>query len=147
MPRAWVRFLRAHSAITSAMDATLREKHGISLREYEILLALGDAPGRRLRRVDLAAKALLTQSGITRLLDPLEKRGLVGRQPSPEDRRVTYATLTEEGRRTLAGAARTHRRDISTLFADHFAADELAKLDDLLERLPGAAGDGDWAAD
>ncbi len=145
VPRAWIRFLRAHAHITAEMDTTLRERHGISLREYEVLLALGDAPGRRLRRVDLATKVLLTQSGITRMLDPLEKRGLVGKEPSEEDRRVTYATLTENGRTTLTAAARSHRNDIATLFTTHFTKADLKTLDTLLERLPGAGGEGEWA--
>ncbi len=147
VPRAWVRFLRAHSAVTAAMDATLREAHGVSLREYEVLLALAEAPEGRLRRVDLAATVLLTQSGITRMLGPLERRGLVGKASSAEDRRVTFATLTEEGRRTFSAAARTHGRDIRALFADRFTAKELEILDRLLERLPGAGGEGAWADD
>ena len=147
MPRAWIRFLRGHSAITAAMDAALREAHGISLREYEVLLALADAPQRRLRRVDLAATVLLTQSGVTRLLEPLERRGLVGRVPSPEDRRVTFATLTADGERLFRAAARHHRADIRGLFADRYSDRELATLDRLLGRLPGAGGEGTWATD
>jgi DNA-binding MarR family transcriptional regulator len=146
-PRAWIRFLRAHTAITTRMDAALREAHDISLREYEVLLALSDAPDRRLRRVDLAAKVLLTQSGVTRLLEPLERRGLVGRTPSPEDRRVTFASLTEAGARLLAAAAERHLADIRTLFADLYTDRELATLDRLLQRLPGAGGEGAWADD
>ena len=147
VPRAWVRFLRAHTAITSQMDASLRERHAISLREYEVLLALADAPDHRLRRVDLAAKVLLTQSGVTRLLEPLERRGLVESVRSEEDRRVTFAALTREGSRLLRTAARTHGRDIRELFGDRYSADELRTLDTLLERLPGAAGEGAWASE
>jgi DNA-binding MarR family transcriptional regulator len=145
VPRAWVRFLRAHTAITARMDASLRAAHELSLREYEVLLALADAPDDRLRRVDLAAKVLLTQSGVTRLLDPLEKRGLVESIRSTEDRRVTYAALTTKGARTFAAAARTHGNDIATLFTTHFTATDLKTLDRLLERLPGAGGDSPWA--
>jgi DNA-binding MarR family transcriptional regulator len=144
IPPAWVRFLRAHAAITARMDATLRERHDLSLREYEVLLALDEAPGRRLRRVDLAATVLLTQSGVTRLLAPLEKRGHVASVRSSEDRRVTYAQLTAGGRRLFRQAARTHRGDIQALFAGQYTQKELAHLDTLLERLPGAAGGSAW---
>ena len=144
VPSAWIRFLRAHAAITARMDATLREEHGISLREYEVLLVLFEAPDRRLRRVDLAAKVLLTQSGVTRLLEPLERRGLVGRTPSPDDRRVTFATLTAQGAGVLRAAAKRHRTDIHDLFAAHYTDRELAILDRLLQRLPGGAGEGAW---
>ena len=144
VPRAWVRFLRAHTAITSRMDASLRERHDLSLREYEVLLAIADAPDGRVRRVDLAAKVLLTQSGVTRILAPLEKRRLVEKVPSPEDRRVTFAALTAAGRRLLTAAARTHGKDIDALFTAHYTRRDLAQLDALLERLPGAGGESAW---
>jgi DNA-binding MarR family transcriptional regulator len=145
VPLPWVRFLRAHARITAQMDANLRAAHGVSLREYEILLALAEAAERRLRRVDLAASVLITQSGITRTLEPLERRGLVGRERSAEDRRVTFATLSPDGQALVRKAARTHTADIRTLFADRYSADELATLDTLLNRLPGAGDDEEWA--
>ena len=145
-PRAWVRLLRAHAELTRRMDAALREEHGLSLRGYEVLLALADAPGSRLRRVDLAAKVLLTQGGVTRLLDALERDGLVARAASDTDRRVTFAQLTGTGSRRLARARRRHHRDISELFAGRFDDAELSALDALLSRLPGAEDDSDWAA-
>lgn len=146
IPSAWVRFLRAHTTITGRMDAALRDAHAITLREYEILLALAQAPDRRLRRVDLAAAVLLTQSGVTRILEPLERRGLVGREQSAEDRRVTFATLTPDGRALVRKAARTHTADIRALFADRYTEAELTTLASLLERLPGAGGEGEWGA-
>ena len=146
VPRAWVRLLRAHAELSRQMDASLRAAHGLSLREYEVLLALSDAPGRRLRRVDLAAKVLLTQGGVTRLLDPLQQAGLVAREASDADRRVAFAVLTDAGLERLQAARRGHHRDIETLFARHFDAGELHTLDSLLARLPGAAGEGAWAA-
>jgi DNA-binding MarR family transcriptional regulator len=145
VPPAWIRLLRAHAALSRAMDANLREAHGLSLREYEVLLALSDAPEGRMRRVDLAAMVLLTQGGVTRLLAPLERAGLVSRAASDRDRRVTFAELTAAGRERFAAAARTHRRDIDHLFAAHFDAAELETLDRLLERLPGAGGESAWA--
>ena len=145
VPRAWVRLLRAHAALTREMDAGLRAAHGLSLRDYEVLLALADAPGGRLRRVDLAAKVLLTQGGVTRLLEPLERDGLVARAASEDDRRVVFAQLTAAGRRRLTAARRTHHGDIAALFADRFDAAELEALDRLLARLPGAEDESDWA--
>ena len=118
VPRAWVRFLRAHRTTTAQMDASLRAAHAITLREYEILLALAQAPERRLRRVDLAAHVLLTQSGVTRILEPLEKRGLVGREQSAQDRRVTFETLTAEGQARLSRAALTHTGNICYIIDD-----------------------------
>jgi DNA-binding MarR family transcriptional regulator len=145
VPRAWIRLLRAHAALSRSMDASLRDAHGLSLREYEVLLTLSDAPEGRLRRVDLAARVLLTQGGVTRLLAPLERAGLVARTASETDRRVAYAELTPAGRERLAAAWRTHRRDIDALFTSRFEADDLDALDRLLARLPGAAGESEWA--
>lgn len=145
VPRAWVRFLGAHAELSGRMDASLRAAHGLSLREYEVLLALSEAPGGRLRRVDLASKVLLTQGGVTRLLESLEREGLSARAASESDRRVVYAQLTPTGRRRLAAARRTHHHDIGEHFAAHFDARELEALDGLLARLPGARGGGDWA--
>ena len=145
VPSAWVRLLRGHTELTRRMDAHLREVHGLSLREYEVLLALSDAPGARLRRVDLAAKVLLTQGGVTRLLESLERDGLVSRGTSAADRRVVFAELTGAGRRRLKAAGRTHRGDVDALFTARFGPGELAELDALLARLPGAEGEGDWA--
>ena len=145
-PRAWIRLLRAQAELTRRMDAALRAEHDLSLREYEVLLALADAPGARLRRVDLAAKVLLTQGGVTRLLDALERDGLVARAASDTDRRVSFAELTDAGRRRLASARRRHHRDIRELFSGRFDESDLAALDALLARLPGAEDEGDWAA-
>src|SRR5688572_6355845 len=127
------------------MDAHLRKAHGLSLREYEVLLALSGAPGSRLRRVDLAAKVLLTQGGVTRMLESLERDGLVARGASPDDRRVVFAELTGAGRRRLTAARRTHHGDIDALFTARFDGAELTALDALLARLPGAEGEGEWA--
>ena len=72
---AWVSFLRAHSAITRQLNADLLNVHGLTLNDYEVLLLLSHAEGRRMRRVDLAQTVVLTASGITRLLDGLERAG------------------------------------------------------------------------
>lgn len=144
VPAAWIRFLRVHVELTDGMDRGLREAHGISLREYEVLLALHEAPRRRLRRVDLAARILLTQSGVTRMLEKLERDGLVAKSAGQEDRRVSYAVLTERGRRRFAAAARTHRADIDALFTARLTREDLGALDRVLAKLPGGKGEGAW---
>lgn len=146
VPTAWIRFLRTHTELTERMDRRLRDGHGISFREYEVLLALAATPDGRLRRVDLAAKVLLTQSGVTRLLAKLERDGLVGRAASEKDGRVAFAALTADGRRRLAQAQRTHHADIAALFTERLSARDLAALDRALARLPGGAGESAWRA-
>jgi DNA-binding MarR family transcriptional regulator len=121
------------------MDANLRAEHGLTINDYEVLLALSGAPERRMRRVDLADHVLLTQSGMTRLLHGLEEAGLVCRADCPTDRRVVYAELTDAGHERLRAAARTHVRDIEELFAARLSGEELATLEGILERFVGAA--------
>ena len=139
VPAAWVQLLRTQAELTRAMDANLRAEHGLTINDYEVLLALSRAPDHRLRRVDLADHVLLTQSGITRLLHGLEDAGLVRRADCPTDRRVVYAELTDRGRGRLRAAAKTHVRDIEELFAGRLSGDELATLEAILERFAGAA--------
>ena len=113
----------------------MRARHELSLNEYEVLLQLWLAEDRRLRRVDLAARLLLTQGGITRLVAGLEREGLVERVPCPEDGRVAYAQLTAAGAGRLEAARDDHLADVERLFADRFSAGELESLGDLLSRL------------
>jgi DNA-binding MarR family transcriptional regulator len=137
---AWIRFLRAHAALTRELSADLVADHGLTLNDYEVLLHLARAPERRMRRVDLAESVLLTASGITRLLEGLERSGLVERVLCDSDRRVAYAQLTRAGLEKLRQASRTHIVGIETLFVGRFNDEELATLSALLSRLP-AAGD------
>ena len=133
---AWVGLLRAHASTTRRLNAELVAGHGLTLNDYEVLLHLSRAEGRRLRRVDLAARVLLTPSGITRLLAGLEGAGYVERASCDSDARVTYAQLTEAGDEKLREAAGTHVAGIRELFRGRFDTDELEALGGLLERLP-----------
>jgi DNA-binding MarR family transcriptional regulator len=137
--QAWAQLLRAHSALTRRFSTELLTMHGLTLTGYEVLLHLAHAPERRLRRVDLAESVLLTASGITRLLDGLERSGYVSRATSEQDARVSYAVLTDEGYEKLRAAAPTHVGGIRQLFGEHFSSEELETLAELLGRLPGDA--------
>jgi len=134
--QAWVALLRAHATSTRRFNAELVARHGLTLNDYEVLLHLSRAEGKRLRRVDLAESVLLTPSGITRLLEGLERCGYVERASCASDARVTYAQLTDDGEAKLREAADTHVADIREFFRDRFSKDELAALGGLLERLP-----------
>ena len=133
---AWAGLLRAHASITRRFNAELVSEHGLTLNDYEVLLVLAHAPERRLRRVDLSGRVLLTPSGITRLLVGLERSGYVERASCESDARVTYAQLTDGGLDKLRDAAKTHVADIRSLFAERFSGEELETLRDLLRRLP-----------
>ncbi len=132
----WVAFLRSHSAITRQLNADLLAEHGLTLSDYEVLLRLSRADGGAMRRVDLAESVVLTASGITRLLDGLERAGFVEKAACSSDARVSYAKLTESGRAKLEAAAETHLDGIDELFTGLFTDDELETLGSLLSRLP-----------
>jgi DNA-binding MarR family transcriptional regulator len=127
--------LRAHSATTRRLSAQLLAEHGLTINDYEVLLRLSHSPDRRLRRVDLAGEVLLTASGVTRLLDGLERSGYVERGTCDTDRRVVYAVLTDAGAEKLAAAARSHLEQIEDLLTAHLDSAELDALAGLLTRL------------
>jgi DNA-binding MarR family transcriptional regulator len=144
---AFVRLLRAHAAITRALSADLVAEHGLTINDYEALLHLSRAEDQRMRRVDLAGVLILTASGVTRLLDGLERAGYVEKATCDSDNRVTYAVLTDEGREKLERASRSHVAAIRSLFGAVLSDEELAALAGLLDRLPGAAGADGLACD
>jgi DNA-binding MarR family transcriptional regulator len=118
------------------MNAQLVADHGLTINQYEALLHLARAEERRMRRVDLAERLILTASGVTRLLDGLEQAGYVDRDSCASDRRVTYAVLTDAGLAKLKEASTSHVADIRSYFESRFSAEELDQLVALLDRLP-----------
>ena len=133
---AWLRFLRAHAAMTRALSSRLESAHGLTLTDYDVLVQLYLAPEHRLRRVDLSRQVLLTASGITRLLDGLECAGWVAKARCDSDARVTYAVLTPAGVAKVEQARADHLADVDELFAGKFTVQERSTLADLLGRLP-----------
>jgi DNA-binding MarR family transcriptional regulator len=132
----WVRFLRAHAALTRELSSRLEAVHELTLRDFDVLVQLYYAEGRRMRRIDLARSVLLTASGITRLLDGLESAGLVAKDRCDSDARVTYAVLTEAGVKKIEEARESHLADIEELFGSRFSPQEREQLAELLGRLP-----------
>ncbi|HEX6490549.1 MAG TPA: MarR family transcriptional regulator [Gaiellaceae bacterium] len=134
-----MRLLRGHAAARRRLSAELQAEHGLTVNDYETLLALSQAKDNALRRVDLSERLQLTASGVTRLLDGLEACGLVAKQTCSSDARVTYAVLTDAGRERLTDASRSHIAAVKALFEERYSDEELATLAALLQRLPGAA--------
>lgn len=120
---AWVGFLKAQRRVLDQLETELRAEHDLSLSEYEVLLHLHNAPGHRLRMGELATGVLLTPSGLTRLADRMVRDGLIARESCPEDRRVSYLTLTAAGRTRFRAAAPTHVRGVRNHFAKHLCDD------------------------
>lgn len=132
---AWLGLLATHNAICRQLDATLRASHQIGLSAYQALLCLARAPTCRLRMSELAAVTPLTFSGISRMVDRLERDGLVKREGSAADGRVACATLTSEGVTRLRAAHQTYLSGVRRLFLAHFTEQELATLGAYWQRL------------
>jgi DNA-binding MarR family transcriptional regulator len=132
---AWVRFLRAHASLTRQMSARLEADHGLTLNDYDCMVQLAYAPERSLRRVDLSRSVLLSPSGITRLLDGLEREGWVEKRSCASDARVTYAVLTELGLAKFKAARKSHLADIEQAFGSRYTPEELEAVSSLLGRL------------
>jgi DNA-binding MarR family transcriptional regulator len=111
----WGGFLEVHTRLMRLLDADLVATHGMALVEYEVLFKLS-AAGGRLRMSDLAQVAMLSRSGLTRIVGVLEAQRLVRRVSSPGDGRVLIATLTAAGRGRLAAARETHSANVRRLF-------------------------------
>lgn len=114
----WRAFVRAHARVARRLDEDLRDRHALSLQEYETLLQLAEAPAQRLRMGRLADSLLLSKSGVTRLIDRLVDDGLVERTSCSSDARGAEASLTGTGLARLRAAAPTHLDGIR----DHFFA-------------------------
>jgi DNA-binding MarR family transcriptional regulator len=138
--RAWRGLLRVHATLSKALDAELEAEHDLPLSSYEVLMYVADAEGERMRMCDLAESILLSRSGLTRLIDRLERDGLVCRTTCSSDARGSFACLTPEGRAKLNAARATHLAGVRRLFLQHFGPEEQELLGSMWERvLPGAA--------
>jgi DNA-binding MarR family transcriptional regulator len=137
--RTWVRFIATHSAITRELEARLMGAHGLTLSDYDVLVQLARAPEHKLRNIELAKAVVLTRSGVTRLVDGLEKDGLVARSSCPSDKRGTFVALTDEGVARLRAAAGTHLEGVRELFVERLGEDGREQMDALLGLLPSGA--------
>ncbi len=137
---AWVGFLRVNAALERDLDSALNTAHGISLSDYDVMVNLASAPGQRMRMSEISESVLISQSGITRLVDRLVQRGLARREKAPNDRRGFFAVLTPKGRETVRRASVTHTADVKRRFLEHLSEEEQEILGRVWKRLlPGMA--------
>ena len=134
---AWQALLHAHERIVTRLDAELRAEHGLGLSEYDVLLRLAHAPERSLRMTELAQRILFSPSGLTRVVDRLERDALVARRRDSADARVVFAELTEHGRQRLRAAARTHLRGIREHFTGRLTLAQLRNVASALQVITG----------
>jgi len=137
---AWRSYLQSHASILRELDSDLAAEHGLTTRDYEVMLYLAQSEDRMLPMSALAHSTMLTRSGITRLIDGLVADGMIERVSCTKDARVSYARLTDDGYEKLRVAGASHVASIRRLFLERFSAEEIELLATLLSRLPGAHG-------
>lgn len=125
---AWHGMLTLYDRVMRDLDRDLLASHQIAVREFDVLITLFNAPDRRLRMTELAERVMLSRSGLTRLVERLERARLVERQNDTTDARSFRAVLTEEGLRRLDEARTTHNSIIRDLFIDRLSVEELRHL-------------------
>ena len=135
--RAWRGLLRAHALLVKRLDAELEAAHGLPLTSYEVLLHLAHSEAGKMRMCDVAESVLLSRSGLTRLVDRLERDGYVERVSCPDDARGAFARLTEAGEARFRDAQATHLAGVREHFLEHFGPEELDVLGDAWERVAG----------
>jgi DNA-binding MarR family transcriptional regulator len=138
--RAWRGLLRAHACLARRLDAELDQAHGLPMTSYEVLHHLDEALGGRMRMRDLAEEAQLSRSGLTRLVDRLEREELLVRCSCEHDARGSYACLTERGRERLEDARVTQLAVVREHFFSRFSELELSVLADMCERIAPCNG-------
>ncbi|MER5998896.1 MarR family transcriptional regulator [Nonomuraea angiospora] len=131
----WRMMQRAQVRITRHLEAELLVAHDLPLASYEVLVQLAEAPERRLRMNDLAGRVLLSRSGLTRLIDRLQRDGLVSREACADDARGLFAVLTDAGAERLAEATPTYLRGIRTQFLDLLGAEEITRVRTMVAKL------------
>ena len=136
---AWRAFLEAHRRTTARLARELQEDEDLPLTWFDVLVQLSEAPSGSLRMQDLADRVLLSQSGLTRLVDRMEGEGLVERRRCPEDGRGMLATVTRAGVGRLRRAWPTHVAGVRAAFADVLTEEEARVLARALRRVAEAS--------
>ena len=143
----WTMLLETNSALVDLLEAELEEIGGLPLTWYDVLAQLEMAPDHRLTMKELSRSVLLSKSGITRLVDRMERAGMIERTPCPSDRRVVYAHVTDEGRSLFKKASPVHLRGIESHFTRHLTSEEARVMRTALGKILDAARASDQDAE
>ncbi|MEO7295223.1 MAG: MarR family transcriptional regulator [Candidatus Limnocylindria bacterium] len=134
---AWQALLHAHDVLIRQLGAELRERHGISLSDYDVLVRLARVAEHRMPMSELAQRAMFSPSGLTRVVDRLVDRGLVERTRDGADSRVIHASLTAAGSTRVRQASRTHLDGIRRRFTSQLSDEQLDQVAGALEMISG----------
>lgn len=133
--QAWRPFIETSARLHAVLDDDLKGSSGMTLSDYSILLMLHEAPDGRLRMRELAERMVFSTSRLSYQIDTLTRQGWLCRERATEDRRGSYAVLTDDGRAAFAAAAREHSRCVSDLFVDALTAEDGKALYRIMNRL------------
>jgi DNA-binding MarR family transcriptional regulator len=139
---AWLNLIQTNRIVSDVLEEHVEAAAGLSLAEHEVLIRIGFSPDGKLRMADLASLLLVSKSGVTRLVDRVEQAALVRREFSPDDRRVTCASITDAGRDALERANPAFARALDQAFSQHLDDSDVACLRAALRKI--LEGNGEW---
>jgi DNA-binding MarR family transcriptional regulator len=125
---AWSGFIRAHSSIVNELDAELQAAHGLPLSSFDVLVQLSLAPNGRMQMSELAEAVHLSRSGLTRMVDRLERQGLLERHKGERDPRQVFACITKAGLERLAETTPTHLAGVRRMFLERLSQPQVKQL-------------------
>lgn len=132
---AFAALLQVQAAVVRRLEERLEEHRLVPIAQYDVLLELNAAPGRRLRMQQLSDRVVLSRSRVSRVVDEMERAGLVRREPDPDDRRGSFAVVTDEGRAALRKAAPVYLQGIDEEFLAHLTVGERTTLERSLTKV------------
>src|SRR5215207_7824165 len=135
---AWSGFIRAHATIVKELDAELQDAHGLPLSSFDVLVQLSVAPNGRMQMSELAEAVHLSRSGLTRMVDRLERQGLLERHKGERDPRQVFACITKAGLERLAETTPTHLAGVRRRFLERLTRTQMSQLTVVWNQLLGS---------
>jgi DNA-binding MarR family transcriptional regulator len=132
---AFAALLQVHAAVVRRLEKRLEEHRLVPIAQYDVLLELNAAPGRQLRMQQLSDRVVLSRSRVSRVVDEMEKAGLVRREADPDDRRASFAVITDDGRAALRKAAPVYLEGIDAEFLSYLSTNERKALERALRKV------------
>ncbi|GDX31880.1 transcriptional regulator [Actinomycetes bacterium] len=136
--QSWRSFITAWTLLNHQLNLDLQSQHGLTIADYEILVRLSETPGRRMRMSELAELTLASRSRLSHQVGRMEAAGLVNRAECTEDRRGSFATLTEAGWQALVAAAPVHVAGVRTHLVDVLTKSEFKALGAACQKVASA---------
>ena len=134
---AWLALLRTHARLWDVLEGQIRRDHGLTIARYDVLTHV-EMAGGKVGLGELASSIALSASGLSKLLDRMERSGLVRREPDPRDARSTFATITPLGRELVKKARQSHHKLLQQMFGDALDDTDVADLTRIMERIDAA---------